>query len=204
MPRDTELANPAPLGLIGFALTTFVIGLIESGWLTSEGAIHTLIPLAMAYGGTIQLFAGLLAFRTGNTFETTGFCTYGAYWWWWGLTELFAANGILDPSGTANGVVLVGFGVITTYLWFSTFNLNWALWFVFLTLALTFYFVGFGTWLGLSWGNVVGGYVAMVTSLAAAYVSFAEVTNWTFADSKLPLGGTPFGGSSASSASSSD
>lgn len=203
MPRDTDLANPAPLGLIGFGLTTFVVGLIESGWLTSQSAIDTVVPLAMAYGGTIQLFAGLLAFRKGNTFETVGFNTYGAFWWWWALTQLFAANGVLSPGTTAMGVILVGFGVITTYLWVSTFTLNWGLWFVFLTLALTYYFIGFGDWLSLSWANVVGGYLAMITALSAAYVSFAEVTNWTFADTKIPLGGTPFGGSS-SNASNSD
>jgi uncharacterized protein len=199
MPKDIDLADPAPLGLIGFGLTTFIIGLIEANWLTSQSAIGSLIPLALAYGGTIQLIAGILSFKKGNTFGTVGFNTYGAFWWWWGLTELFATNGWITPSTTANGVILVGFGVITTFLWLSTFKLNWGLWVVFLTLALTFYFVGFGDWWGLSWANVIGGYLAMITAVSAAYVSFAEVTNWSFSGTRIPLGGTPFEGSSQSS-----
>lgn len=197
MPEDVDLADPAPLGLIGFALTTFMVGLVEANWLTSQ-AVDTIIPLALAYGGTIQLFAGLLAYRKGDTFATVGFNTYGAFWWWWGLTELFAANGLLNPSTAAIGTVLVGFGVITTYLWVATFNLNWGLWAVFLTLALTYYFIGFGDLLGIEWAVIVGGYVAMLTALCAAYVSFAEVTNWSFGEQRVPLGGTPFESSSSS------
>lgn len=193
MPKDIDLADPAPLGLIGFGLTTFIVGLIESNWLTAESAVTTLVPLALAYGGTMQIVAGLLAFRKGDTFATVGFNTYGAFWWWWGLTELFAANGLISKSSTTVGAILIGFGVITTFLWVSTFNLNWGLWTVFLTLALTFYFIGFGDWLGVSWANVVGGYLAMLTALCAAYVSFAEVTNWSFGDTTIPLGGAPSG-----------
>ena len=81
MPKDTELANPEPIGLMGFALTTFIVGLIEADWLVSGAAISAVIPLAIAYGGSIQLFAGLLAWRNGNTFAQTAFLTYGAYWW---------------------------------------------------------------------------------------------------------------------------
>ena len=193
MPKDVDLADPAPLGLIGFGLTTFIVGLIEAKWLTSKGAMDATIPLALMYGGTIQLFAGLLSWRNGHTFGLVGFCTYGAFWWWFGLTELFSTMNILDPSTTTMGVILIGFGVITTYLWIGTFNLNWGLWSVFLTLALTYYFIGFGDWLSLQWATVVGGYLAMATALLAAYVSFAEVTNWSFGQDRVPLGDSPFG-----------
>ncbi|HET7324810.1 MAG TPA: acetate uptake transporter, partial [Halococcus sp.] len=85
MPLDTDIADPAPLGLTGFGLTTFMVGMLEAGFLPD--AIGVIIPLAMAYGGTIQFFAGLLAFREGNTFATTAFCTYGAFGWWFALVE---------------------------------------------------------------------------------------------------------------------
>lgn len=196
MAEDIDLADPAPLGLIGFALTTFIVGLIEANWLTSEGAVATLVPLAMAYGGTIQLLAGVLSYPRGNMFATVGFNTYGAFWWWWALTQLFAGNGWISPSTTTVGAILLGFGVITTGLWVATFNLNWGLWTVFLTLSLAFYFLGFGDLLGIDWAVVVGGYVSMLTALCAAYVSFAEVTNWSFGETRIPLGGTPFGSSS--------
>ena len=191
MPKDTKLADPAPLGLIGFALTTMVLSLIEAGLLPKEGGIDVVITLAIAYGGTIQLFAGLLAFRKGNTFETMAFNTYGAFWWWFALTELFAANGWISPSSLVMGVTLVGFGVITTILWLGTFRLNWALWSVFATLAATYYLVGFGDWLSIDILAVIGGYTGIATALLAAYTAAAEVLNWTYGNDRVPLGSSP-------------
>ena len=191
MPKDTKLANPAPLGLIGFALTTMILSLVNAGLLPEEGSIAVVIPLAMAYGGTMQIVAGILAFRKGDTFETMAFNTYGAFWWWFGLAELFAANGILSLSTTTMGVTLVGFGVITTILLVGTLRLNWALFAVFATLSATFYLVGFGDWLAIDVLVVLGGYVGMVTAVLAAYTAAAEVLNWTFGEDRIPLGSSP-------------
>lgn len=204
MPADTSIANPAPLGLTGFGLTTFMVGMLEAGLLSSD-AIGVIIPLAIAYGGTIQLFAGLLAFREGNTFALTAFCTYGAFWWWFGLVELLGgALGMFAVSTVALGWTLIGFGVVTTYLWVSTFRLNWGLWAVFLALASAYYLLGIGDVLGITVLVTVGGYVAILDALFAVYVAFAEVTNWSYDGSAVPLGGTPFGGSGGSSAQSAD
>lgn len=204
MPLDTDIADPAPLGLTGFGLTTFMVGLLEAGLLSGD-AIGVIIPLAIAYGGTIQLFAGLLAFREGNTFALTAFCTYGAFWWWFALVELLGgALGILAVPAGALGWALVGFGVITTYLWIGTFRLNWGLWAVFLALLIAYYLLGIGTGLGLDTVVVLGGYVAIIDAIIAVYVAFAEVTNWSFGGTVIPLGGTPFGGSSESSGQSAD
>ncbi|MFC5970617.1 acetate uptake transporter [Halomarina salina] len=194
MPKETKLANPAPLGLMGFALTTMILSLINAGLLPDEGGIAVVIPLAMAYGGTMQIVAGILAFRKGDTFETMAFNTYGAFWWWFGLAELFAVNGLLSPSTTAIGVTLVGFGVITTILLVGTLRLNWALFAVFATLAATFYLVGVGDWLGIDVLVTAGGYVGMVTAVLAAYTAAAEVLNWTFGEDRIPLGGSPTSG----------
>ena len=191
MPADTNLANPAPLGLTGFALTTFMVGMLDAGLLSSD-AIGVIIPLAMAYGGTIQLFAGLLAFREGNTFATTAFCTYGAFWWWFALVELLGSSlGMFPVPTVALGWALIGFGVITTYLWVSTFRLNWGLWVVFLSLLSTFYILGVGEVLGIDALGIIGGYIAILTSFLAMYVAFAEVTNWSYDGTVVPLGGTP-------------
>jgi succinate-acetate transporter protein len=198
MPLDTDIADPAPLGLTGFGLTTFMVGMLEAGLLSSD-AIGVIIPLAMAYGGTIQFFAGLLAFREGNTFATTAFCTYGAFWWWFALVEwLGGALGMFPVPTVALGWALIGFGVITTYLWISTFRLNWGLWAVFLALASAYYLLGIGDVLGIAVLGTIGGYVAILDAIFAVYVAFAEVTNWSFAGTVVPLGGTPFGGSGSS------
>lgn len=204
MPLDTDIADPAPLGLTGFGLTTFMVGMLEAGFLPD--AIGVIIPLAMAYGGTIQFFAGLLAFREGNTFATTAFCTYGAFWWWFALVEWLGAGlGLFTVSGTAVGWALIGFGVITMYLWVGTFKLNWGLWLVFLVLWIAYYLLGVGDVLGIAALGTWGGYAAIIDAILAVYVAFAEVTNWSFARTVLPLGNAPIGGgSSESSADTAD
>src|SRR5262249_10336831 len=127
-----KLANPAPLGLIGFGLTTVLLSLINAGVLPKTGE-NVVIPLAMAYGGTIQILAGLLEFRLGNTFGTTAFLSYGAFWWWFALLLLLGGNHLLPLEGTGStiGVALLLWGVLTMYLWVSTFRLTRALWSIF-------------------------------------------------------------------------
>jgi len=85
------LANPGPLGLVGFGLTTVLLSLINAHILP-HGGEPVVIPLALAYGGLIQLIAGLLEFRTGNTFDMVAFLSYGAFWWWFALLLLMATT----------------------------------------------------------------------------------------------------------------
>ncbi|MFB6072159.1 MAG: acetate uptake transporter [Halobacterium sp.] len=195
MPADTDTANPAPLGLVGFGLTTVLLSLVNAG-VFSASLEWAVVPMAFAFGGTIQLFAGLLEYREGNTFGTTAFCSYGAFWWWFGLLLLFSHNGWI-PSGAAGatpvGMALLLWGVFTTYMWVSTFKLNWGLWSVFLSLSVTFYLLGFGELLGASAVATAGGYVGVLTGLLAMYVSFAEVTNWAWDREVVPIGTAPLG-----------
>ena len=196
MPADTETGNPAPLGLVGFGLTTVLLSTINAGLITNEGATQVVIPLAFAFGGTMQIVAGILAYKEGNTFETVAFNSYGAFWWWFGLLELFGIAGVFDLGAATTpvvGLTLILWGVFTAYMWVGTFKLNWAVWSVFLLLALTFFLLGFGDFYGISWLVALGGWVGIVTGLDAMYVSFAEVTNWCFDRPVVPLGGTPIG-----------
>lgn len=150
-------------------------------------------PLGMAFGGTVQLIAGILEYNEGNTFGMTAFTSYGAFWWWIALTELFAANGWLSIDTPSLGFALLMWGVFTTYMWIGTLKLSWALWSVFITLSVTFYLLGLGDLFGLQSLLVTGGYVGILTGLLAMYTSFAEVTNWSFDDEVVPLGGAPIG-----------
>jgi len=195
MPADTDTANPAPLGLVGFGLTTVLLSLINAHLLPAGGEA-VIIPLAIAYGGSIQLFAGLLEYREGNTFGTTAFCSYGAFWWWFALMLLLGGNNWIDLSaaGSTIAVALILWGVFTTYMWIGTFRLNWALWAVFLTLAITFFLLGFGDLLGSQGIATAGGWLGILTGLLAMYTSFGEVVNWSFDGNVVPLGGVPFAG----------
>ena len=185
----SNFANPAPLGLIGFGLTTVILSLINAG-LLPKGGEQVVIPLALAYGGLIQILAGLLEFRTGNTFGQVAFLSYGAFWFWFALLILLGGHGVLDLSqaGSTIAVTLIGWGVFTLYMWVCTFRLSKALWWVFLTLWITFFLLGFGALLGISGLSLAGGWLGLVCGLLAMYTSFAIVTNTTFGKTVLPVG----------------
>src|SRR6201995_6071242 len=130
-----DTANPAPLGLMGFGLTTVLLSSINAGLLPAGGE-PVVIPLAMAFGGTAQIIAGLMEFKTGNVFGATAFTSYGAFWWWFALLVLLGGNHLLALSGAGSsiGLCLLLWGVFTFGLWISTFRLSRLLFAIFLTL----------------------------------------------------------------------
>jgi succinate-acetate transporter protein len=185
-------ANPAALGLVGFGLTTVLLSLINAGILP-KGGEGVVLPLALAYGGLIQIIAGLFEFQVKNTFGMTAFLSYGAFWWWFALLLLFAGNKIIDISaaGPTIGVALMLWGVLTLYLWISTFKLSRILFAIFLTLWVTFFLLGLGAALHMPMLSTLGGYLGLVCGTLAMYGSFAIVTNTTFGREVLPVGATP-------------
>ncbi len=189
MAENNALGNPGPLGLVGFGLTTVLLSLINAHILP-QGGVPVVIPLALAYGGLIQLIAGILEFRTGNTFGVVAFTSYGAFWWWFALLLLLSGNGLIDlkASGPTIGVALILWGFFTLYMWVGTFRLNRALWWVFLTLWITFFLLGIGDAAGLPTISVIGGWVGILCGGLAMYTSFAEVTNHCFKRAVLPVG----------------
>jgi uncharacterized protein len=179
-------ANPAPLGLVGFGLTTVVLSLINAGVLPKD-ALPAVVPLAFAFGGLAQIFAGFMEFRNGNTFGTVAFTAYGLFWWWFAFLHWTVGGHLIAaPTPVSVGVTLLMWGVFTLYMWISTFRSSFALWSVFLLLWVTFFLLAGGD-LGLGTGKV-GGWVGLLCGLTAMYVSFAEVTNETFRRTVLPLG----------------
>lgn len=194
MAEETKptFANPAPLGLVGFGLTTVMLSLVNAGVLP-HGGEQAVLPLALAYGGLIQIVAGLLEFRTGNTFGTTAFLSYGAFWWWFALLVMLGHDGVLDLSqaGSTIAVTLLVWGVFTFYMWIGTFKLSKALWWVFLTLWVTFFLLGLGALLGMHTLTVSGGWLGLVCGVLAMYTSFGLVTNATFGRPVIPLGPAP-------------
>lgn len=168
---------------MGFGLTTVLLSLINAHLLPSGGE-SVVLPLALAYGGLIQLIAGMLEFKTGNTFGMVAFLSYGSFWWWFAILILLASNGVIDISeaGPTIGIALLLWGVFTFAMWIASFALNRALWLVFLTLWITFLLLGVGV------GDAAG-----ITGIATAggiamYTSFAEVTNATYNRSVIPVG----------------
>jgi succinate-acetate transporter protein len=186
-------ANPAALGLVGFGLTTILLSLINAGVLPTGGE-GVVIPMALAYGGLIQIIAGLMEFRVGNTFGMTAFLSYGAFWWWFAFLLIFAKTGVIDISqaGPTVGVALLLWGLLTLYLWIGTFRLPKILFLIFLALWITFALLGLAPVLGAPALARAGGWVGLLTGLMAVYGSFGIVTNATWGRTVVPLGEVPF------------
>ena len=189
MANGQPQVNPAALGLAGFGLTTVLLSLINAGVLPSGGE-PVVIPLAMAFGGTAQILAGLMEVRVGNTFGMTAFIAYGAFWWWFALLLMLGHNGVLDlkDAGSTIGVALLLWGVFTLYMWIATFRLPRLLFLIFLTLWPTFLLLGLGALMAAPGTTHMGGWLGLVCGALALYGSFAIVTNSTFGKTVLPLG----------------
>ncbi len=179
-----KYANPAPLGLFGFALTTWMLSMINAGWVSATG-MGMILALAFAFGGTAQFVAGLLEMPRGNTFGMVAFCGYGAFWWSFALFVEFFGKAV--PAGVV-GWYLFLWGGFTFLLWLATFVLSRATFLVFLALWVTFMLLAFGAWSGAAWLTVLGGYLGLVTAILATYVGAADVINETTGRVVLPVG----------------
>jgi succinate-acetate transporter protein len=182
----TKPANPGPLGLAGFGLTTCVLSAINAGLLPHE-AVPAVVPLAFAYGGIAQLIAGVLEFKNGNTFGMVAFTSYGLFWWWFALLNWTVGAGWLhSPPPSAVATVLLMWGVLTLLLWVVTFRTSKAVWSIFLLLWITFFLLAAGDF-GYGTGTL-GGYLGLLTGLDALAVAFIEVLNATAGRTVIPLG----------------
>ena len=182
------VANPAPLGLAAFAMTTFVLSMFNAG-LVGSGGEPIVLGLALAYGGLAQLLAGMWEFRAGNTFGATAFCSYGAFWLsYWAFVEFFAKSVPAADAGHAVGLYLIAWGIFTTYMFIPSMRTTLALVTVFGLLALTFFALGIGNAGGHSGIIKLGGWLGLVTAVVAWYASFAEVSNATFGRTVFPVG----------------
>jgi len=180
-------ADPGPLGLAAFALTTFVLSMFNAGIL-GDAAEPVVFGLALAYGGLAQLLAGMWEFRTGNTFGAVAFTSYGAFWLSFWAFEQFYAGRIPEGSlGQGVGVYLVAWGVFTAYMFIASLRTTGAIATVFALLTATFFLLGIGDWAGVDWISKLGGWVGLITALAAWYASFAGVANSTFGRTVLPV-----------------
>jgi len=132
-------ANPAPLGLAGFALTTFVLSIFNAHLVGSAGS-GVVLGAALAYGGVAQLLAGMWEFRTGNTFGAVAFSSYGAFW----ISYYFLAHTTPAPSAKGAAVYLYAWGIFTTYMFLASLRTTAAVALVFALLAATFYLLAIG------------------------------------------------------------
>jgi uncharacterized protein len=180
-------ADPGPLGLAAFAMTTFVLSMFNAKLVSSAGE-PVVLGLALAYGGIAQLLAGMWEFRTGNTFGAVAFSSFGAFWIsFWALSVFYAPKIPAADAGHAVGLYLWAWAIFTTYMFVASLRTTGAVALVFFLLAITFILLGAGN--SGNHTNLVkwGGYIGLATAAAAWYASFAAVTNSTFGRTVLPV-----------------
>jgi hypothetical protein len=186
-------ANPAPLGLAGFAATTFMLSMINSN-LVSHLALTGVLGLALAYGGIAQLIAGIWEFRTGNTFGAVAFCSYGAFWISFYFLVTVGLGGVPKTEvDSVIGLYLWTWGIFTTLMFFASLRTTGAVAVVFLLLAITYIVLGIGNSalagsLSTTNGTIkLGGYIGILTAIAAWYTAIAAVLESTFGRVVLPV-----------------
>jgi len=178
-----KFANPAPLGLFGFAMSTWLLSMLNAGWFPLVQSLPLMMAMAFAFGGVAQFLAGLLEYPRGNTFGFVAFCSYGCFWFGFALYIEALPHGPLEYQGA----FLVAWAVFTAALGIATLKLNRVLQWVFLTLTVAFLLLGLSHLLHMDSLHTIGGYVGMVTALLAAYQATAEVVNEVNGKTVMPI-----------------
>jgi uncharacterized protein len=194
---QSPIADPAPLGLAAFALTTFLLSAKNADWMSHAGSL-TFVGYAFAYGGLVQLLAGMWEFRNRNVFGCTAFSTYGGFW----IGLYFYVHdfglGLVGAGKIAEfnhdlGWILLAFAVFNTYMLILSTQVNLAVFAVFLTLEIT-EIVGAianfdaGSHLAPTGLVKTAGYIGIVTAIAAWYASAAGVSNGMGGKLRFPVG----------------
>jgi len=183
-------ANPGPLGLAAFALTTFVLSMLNANLVAVPRGVGAVLPLTLVYGGLVQLLAGMWEFRTGNTFGAVAFSSYGGFWI--ALYVFFHQAAVLQTH-QALSLYLWGWSIFTVLMLVASLRTTAALAGVFLILTITFFLLAIGNaslvgTTATTNGTIkLGGWFGIVTAAAAWYVAFAAVLASTFGREILPV-----------------
>lgn len=186
LPVVHSVADPAPLGLAGFAMTTLALSLFNANvW---PAAIFPALALALVYGGFAQLLAGMWEFVRKNTFGALAFTSYGAFWISYYVFVHFLAPAIKTGAlPTAAGVFLLGWTILTFYLMIASLRVSGAVLGVFVALTVTFVLLTIGAFQSSSSFTHAGGWAGIVTAAIAFYASAAGVINETFKKALVPV-----------------
>ncbi len=182
---DSMLANPAPLGLMAFGVTTVILNLANAGYYSTNSIV---LAMGIFYGGLAQVVAGAMEFKKGNTFGMTAFLSYGFFWLSFVFFILLQSMGVIaGPSSASAGSYLFMWGLFTLLMFVGTFRLNGALMVVFGTLFILFFLLAAGAWSGNSTITTVAGYEGILCGLSAMYASIATLLNEVYKRQVLPV-----------------
>lgn len=183
---DCKLANPAPLGLMGFGMTTVLLNIHNAGFFPIATAI---VAMGIFYGGIAQIIAGILEYKHGNTFGMTAFISYGFFWLTLvGIWYLPTSGHTAPTSPVFLGIYLAMWGIFTLFMFFGTLKGNKTLSFVFGSLTVLFALLAIGNIAGSKAILMVAGFEGIICGASAIYLAMAEVLNEQYGRTILPIG----------------
>ena len=191
MTPNTHLANPAPLGLAAFGMTTVLLNIHNAGFYELGSMI---LAMGIFYGGIAQVIAGILEYQKGNTFGVTAFTSYGLFWL--SLVALITLPhlipGIAAPEKEAMTAYLFIWGLFTFLMFISSLTKPTALQFVFISLSILFWLLALGEITQSTTITRIAGYEGIICGLSAVYLAMAEVINESYQKNIVPIGAPLF------------
>ena len=183
----SKVANPGPLGLLGFGMTTVLLNLHNAGLLPLSIMI---VAMGIALGGLAQIIAGVRELKQGNTFAGTAFTAYGLFWWSLVLIWVnpFAEAGIEAASKIAMGYYLLLWGIFTGFMFIGTLKHNLATQVVFGSLTILFVLLALGDFTGNHTITMIAGFEGIFCGLSAIYSAMGQIINAEYGRTILPLG----------------
>ena len=181
----TKVANPGPLGLLGFGMTTVLLNLCNSGMLNLSIAV---IAMGIALGGLAQIIAGIFELRNGNTFAGTAFTAYGLFWWSFVLIKVCPFETIAPVDLTSMGYYLLLWGIFTAFMFVGTLKHNKATQVVFGSLTVLFFLLAIGDFAGNHTITKIAGFEGIFCGLSAIYSAMGQIVNEEFGKKVIPLG----------------
>lgn len=185
MNEQTTRANPGPLGLLGFGMTTVLLNLHNAG-ITELSVV--IVAMGFALGGAAQIIAGIFELRGGNTFGGTAFIAYGFFWW--SLIFIWTnpvSNTILAADERSMGFYLLLWGIFTLFMFIGTLKHNTITKIVFLSLPLLFFGLAIGDFTGIALIKIISGYIGILCGASAIYSAMGQVVNEEFGKKVMPL-----------------
>ncbi|AST90938.1 MULTISPECIES: acetate uptake transporter [Sutcliffiella] len=179
-------ANPAPLGLMGFGMTTVLLNIHNAGFFALDAMI---LGMGIFFGGLAQVIAGIMEFKKNNTFGTTAFTSYGFFWLSLVALNMIPLMGYGEAaSSTSMAAYLFMWGLFTLFMFIGTLRINVALQVVFGTLTILFFLLAIGNFTGSSLILTIAGYEGIICGFTAIYAAMAQVLNEVYGKTVLPIG----------------
>lgn len=182
---STKLGNPAPLGLLGFGMTTVLLNLCNAGLMPLTSVV---LAMGIFYGGLAQVIAGLISYKRGDTFGTTAFTSYGLFWLTLVGIIVMPKMGLPAATSTAMGSYLLLWGIFTAFMFIGSLCYPKAKQIVFASLTILFILLAIHEFTGNAAIGTFAGYEGIFCGLSAIYFAVAQVVNNEFGRTVLPIG----------------